>query len=130
MNKDMQILAVDDQAAMRGIMKTLLGELGFSNITLANDGVEAFATLQKGGFDLVVSDWNMPNMSGLELLKAIRADAELGSLPVLLVTGEAKKEQIVEAAQSGVNGYVVKPFTAATLREKLEKIFERLESAA
>lgn len=130
MNKDMQILAVDDQAAMRGIMKTLLGELGFSNITLANDGVEAFATLQKGGFDLVVSDWNMPNMSGLELLKAIRADGELGSLPVLLVTGEAKKEQIVEAAQSGVNGYVVKPFTAATLREKLEKIFERLESAA
>lgn len=130
MNKDMQILAVDDQAAMRGIMKTLLGELGFSNITLANDGDEAFASLQKGGYDLVVSDWNMPNMSGLELLKAIRADDSLSALPVLLVTGEAKKEQIVEAAQCGVNGYVVKPFTAGTLKEKLEKIFQRLESAA
>ena len=130
MNKDMQILAVDDQAAMRGIMKTLLGELGFSSVTLANDGDEAFAALKKGNYGLVISDWNMPNMSGIELLKAIRSDAEMGSLPVLLVTGEAKKDQIVEAAKLGVNGYVVKPFTASTLKEKLEKIFERLESAA
>ena len=129
-NKDMHILAVDDQAAMRGIMKTLLGELGFGNVALANDGDEAFTALKKGRYDLVISDWNMPNMSGIELLKAIRGDAEMGSLPVLLVTGEAKKDQIVEAAKLGVNGYVVKPFTASTLKEKLEKIFERLESAA
>ena len=107
-------------------IKNLLKDLGFSNIQEADDGNTALPMLQQGGFDFVVTDWNMPGMQGIDLLKAIRADAKLKHLPVLMVTAEAKKEQIVAAAQAGVNGYVVKPFTAATLKEKLEKIFERL----
>lgn len=122
----MKILVVDDFSTMRRIIKNLLKDLGFSNIQEADDGSTALPMLQQGDFDFVVTDWNMPGMQGIDLLRAIRADAKLKHLPVLMVTAEAKKEQIVAAAQAGVNGYVVKPFTAATLKEKLEKIFERL----
>lgn len=116
-------LVVDDFSTMRRIVRNLLKELGFLNVQEAEDGVDALAKLRAEEFDFVVSDWNMPNMTGLELLKAIRADAKLKHLPVLMVTAEAKKENIIEAAQAGASGYVVKPFTAATLDEKLKKIF-------
>lgn len=122
----MKILVVDDFSTMRRIIKNLLKDLGFSNIQEADDGNTALPMLLQGDFDFVVTDWNMPGMQGIDLLRAIRADDKLKHLPVLMVTAEAKKEQIVAAAQAGVNGYVVKPFTAATLKEKLEKIFERL----
>ncbi|CAA0323770.1 chemotaxis protein CheY [Alteromonas macleodii] len=122
----MKILVVDDFSTMRRIIKNLLKDLGFSNIQEADDGSTALPMLQQGDFDFVVTDWNMPGMQGIDLLRAIRADDKLKHLPVLMVTAEAKKEQIVAAAQAGVNGYVVKPFTAATLKEKLDKIFERL----
>lgn len=130
MNNDMRILVVDDFSTMRRIIRNLLRELGFQNIQEADDGQTAWPMLQGGGFDFLVTDWNMPGMPGIELLKAVRADAKLQSLPVLMVTAEAKREQIVEAAQAGVNGYIVKPFTAETLREKLERIFARLEAPA
>lgn len=126
MDKNMKILVVDDFSTMRRIIKNLLKDLGFSNIQEADDGSTALPMLQQGDFDFVVTDWNMPGMQGIDLLRAIRSDESLKHLPVLMVTAEAKKEQIVAAAQAGVNGYVVKPFTAATLKEKLEKIFERL----
>lgn len=122
----MKILVVDDFSTMRRIIKNLLKDLGFSNIQEADDGNTALPMLQQGDFDFVVTDWNMPGMQGIDLLRAIRSDDKLKQLPVLMVTAEAKKEQIVAAAQAGVNGYVVKPFTAATLKEKLDKIFERL----
>ncbi|PTC00871.1 chemotaxis protein CheY [Thalassospira xiamenensis] len=127
MDKNMKILVVDDFSTMRRIIKNLLRDLGFQNVSEADDGNTALPMLQNGGFDFVVTDWNMPGMQGIDLLKAIRADEELSHLPVLMVTAEAKREQIVAAAQAGVNGYIVKPFTAATLREKLEKIFERIK---
>ncbi len=126
MDKSMKILVVDDFSTMRRIIKNLLKDLGFSNIQEADDGSTALPMLQQGDFDFVVTDWNMPGMQGIDLLRAIRADDKLKHLPVLMVTAEAKKEQIVAAAQAGVNGSVVKPFTAATLKEKLDKIFERL----
>ncbi len=129
MNKDMKILIVDDFSTMRRIIKNLLRDLGFNNTAEADDGNTALPMLQAGGFDFLVTDWNMPGMEGIDLLKAVRADEKLANLPVLLVTAEAKKEQIVEAAQAGVNGYVVKPFNAATLKEKIEKIFERIEAS-
>ncbi len=122
----MKILIVDDFSTMRRIIKNLLRDLGFNNTQEADDGSTALPMLQKGDFDFVVTDWNMPGMQGIDLLKAIRADDALKHLPVLMVTAEAKREQIIAAAQAGVNGYVVKPFTAATLKEKLDKIFERL----
>lgn len=122
----MKILIVDDFSTMRRIIKNLLRDLGFNNTQEADDGSTALPMLQKGDFDFVVTDWNMPGMQGIDLLKAIRADESLKHLPVLMVTAEAKREQIIAAAQAGVNGYVVKPFTAATLKEKLDKIFERL----
>ena len=126
MDKNMKILVVDDFSTMRRIIKNLLKDLGFTNIQEADDGNTALPMLLQGDFDFVVTDWNMPGMQGIDLLRAIRADDKLKHLPVLMVTAEAKKEQIVAAAQAGVNGYVVKPFTAATLKEKLDKIFERL----
>ena len=126
MNKNMKILIVDDFSTMRRIVKNLLRDLGFNNTQEADDGLTALPMLKKGEFDFVVTDWNMPGMQGIDLLKHIRADAELKHLPVLMITAEAKLEQIIEAAQAGVNGYIVKPFTAATLKEKLDKIFERL----
>jgi two-component system chemotaxis response regulator CheY len=122
----MKILVVDDFSTMRRIIKNLLRDLGFNNTQEADDGSTALPMLQKGDFDFVVTDWNMPGMQGIDLLKAIRADDDLKHIPVLMVTAEAKREQIIAAAQAGVNGYVVKPFTAATLKEKLDKIFERL----
>jgi two-component system, chemotaxis family, chemotaxis protein CheY len=125
-DKNLKFLVVDDFSTMRRIVRNLLKELGFTNVDEAEDGVAGLNKLRGGDFQFVVSDWNMPNMTGLEMLKAIRADANLKHLPVLMVTAEAKKENIVEAAQAGANGYVVKPFTAATLEEKLNKIFEKL----
>ena len=129
MNKDMKILVVDDFSTMRRIIKNLLRDLGFSNTTDADDGQTALPMLKGGSYDFLVTDWNMPGMTGIELLKAVRADPDLASLPVLMVTAEQKKEQIVEAAQAGVNGYIVKPFTAITLKEKIDKIFERIDNA-
>jgi two-component system chemotaxis response regulator CheY len=126
LDKKMKILVVDDFSTMRRIIKNLLKDLGFANIQEADDGNTALPMLQQGDFDFVVTDWNMPGMEGIDLLRAIRADANLKHIPVLMVTAEAKKEQIVAAAQAGVNGYVIKPFTAATLKEKLAKIFQRL----
>lgn len=128
MDKNMKILIVDDFSTMRRIIKNLLRDLGFNDTTEADDGQTALPMLQSGKYDFLVTDWNMPGMDGLTLLKTVRADEKLSSLPVLMVTAEAKREQIVEAAQAGVNGYVVKPFTAVTLKEKIEKIFERLEA--
>ncbi|AMG29876.1 chemotaxis protein CheY [Grimontia hollisae] len=122
----MKILVVDDFSTMRRIVKNLLRDLGFNNTVEADDGLTALPILKKGGIDFVVTDWNMPGMQGIDLLKNIRADDDLKHLPVLMITAEAKREQIVEAAQAGVNGYIVKPFTAATLKEKLDKIFERM----
>lgn len=124
----MKILIVDDFSTMRRIIKNLLRELGFSNTAEADDGSTALPMLKGGGFDFLITDWNMPNMEGIALLKAVRADPMLKSLPVLMVTAEAKRDQIVEAAQAGVNGYIVKPFTAETLKEKIDKIFERLDA--
>jgi two-component system, chemotaxis family, chemotaxis protein CheY len=126
LDKNMKVLVVDDFSTMRRIIKNLLRDLGFTNISEADDGSTALPMLKEGDFDFVVTDWNMPGMQGIDLLKAIRADAKLSHIPVLMVTAEAKKEQIVMAAQAGVNGYIVKPFTAATLNTKLDKIFERL----
>jgi len=129
-DKNIRILIVDDFSTMRRIVKNLLADLGFTNTAEAEDGSGALTLLRNESFDFVVTDWNMPVMTGIELLKAIRADAKLKSLPVLMVTAEAKREQIIEAAQSGVNGYIIKPFTAQTLEEKLGKIFERLATSA
>ncbi|MDH5435314.1 MAG: chemotaxis response regulator CheY [Gammaproteobacteria bacterium] len=129
MDHNMKILVVDDFSTMRRIVKNLLKELGFENLHEADDGATALPLLQDAGdFDFLVTDWNMPGMQGIDLLKAVRADPNLCKLPVLMVTAEQKREQIVEAAQSGVNGYIVKPFTAATLKEKLDKIFERIDA--
>ena len=124
----MKILVVDDFSTMRRIVKNLLRDLGFNNTVEADDGQTALPKLKAGGIDFLITDWNMPGMTGIDLLKAVRSDAELASLPVLMVTAEAKREQIVEAAQAGVNGYVIKPFTAQTLKEKIEKIFERIDA--
>lgn len=129
MNKDMKILIVDDFSTMRRIIKNLLRDLGFTNTQDADDGTTALPMLKNGDFDFLVTDWNMPGMTGIDLLKAVRADPKLQSLPVLMVTAEQKREQIIEAAQAGVNGYIVKPFTAITLKEKIDKIFERIENS-
>ena len=123
---NLRILVVDDFATMRRIIRNLLKELGFNNVDEAEDGVNALQKLRQGGFDFVISDWNMPNMTGIDLLRSIRADELLKELPVLMVTAEAKKENIIAAAQAGASGYVVKPFTAVTLDEKLKKIFQNM----
>jgi two-component system chemotaxis response regulator CheY len=123
----MKILVVDDFSTMRRIIKNLLRDLGFVNTVEADDGKTALPILLAGGIDFLVTDWNMPGMTGIDLLKEVRANPDLVDLPVLMVTAEAKREQIIMAAQAGVNGYVIKPFTAATLKEKIEKIFERLD---
>ena len=120
-----KFLIVDDFATMRRIVRNLLKELGHQNADEAEDGIAALAKLRDGGFDFVVSDVNMPNMNGFDLLRQIRADDALKSLPVLMVTAEAKKEDIITAAQAGASGYIVKPFTKATLEEKLTKILKK-----
>ena len=130
MNKNMRILIVDDFSTMRRIVKNLLNDLGYTNTAEADDGTTALTALHQSHFDFVVTDWNMPGMTGIDLLKAIRADDKLKHLPVLMVTAEAKREQIIDAAQAGVNGYIIKPFTAQTLEEKLAKIFERFGATA
>lgn len=130
MNQNMKILIVDDFSTMRRIIKNLLRDLGFNNTHEADDGNTAWPMLKSGNFDFLVTDWNMPGMQGIDLLRAVRADPQLASLPVLLVTAEARRDQIVLAAEAGVNGYIVKPFTAQTLKEKLDKIFERLAATA
>jgi two-component system chemotaxis response regulator CheY len=129
MDKNMKILIVDDFSTMRRIVKNVLHELGFDNTDEADDGKTALPMLQGGNYDFVITDWNMPGMQGIDLLRAIRADARLAKIPVMMVTAEAKKDQIVLAAQAGVNGYIVKPFTPETLKEKMAKIFERLQAA-
>ncbi|HHC71582.1 MAG TPA: chemotaxis protein CheY [Thiotrichales bacterium] len=129
MDKNMKILIVDDFSTMRRIIKNLLRDLGFTNTSEADDGKTALPMLQGGGFDFLITDWNMPGMTGIDLLRAVRADSNLAGLPVLMVTAESKRDQIVEAAQAGVNGYIVKPFTAQTLKEKIDKIFERVNAA-
>ncbi len=123
----MKILIVDDFSTMRRIIKNLLRDLGFTNTQEADDGNTALPMLKAGDFDFLVTDWNMPGMTGIDLLKEVRADGKLASMPVLMVTAEAKRDQIIEAAQAGVNGYVVKPFTAQVLKEKIDKIFERVD---
>lgn len=122
----MRILVVDDFSTMRRIIKNLLRELGFIHVDEADDGTTALPMLRSGHYDFLITDWNMPGMTGIDLLKAVRSDPALAKLPVLMVTAEAKREQIIMAAQAGVNGYIVKPFTAGTLKEKIEKIFERV----
>nr|WP_025299358.1 chemotaxis response regulator CheY [Thiomicrospira aerophila] len=126
MNRDIKILVVDDFSTMRRIVKNLLKELGFNDFDEADDGATAWPMVQTGKYDFIVSDWNMPKMTGIELLRRVRADQQLKDTPFLLITAEAKRSQILEAAQAGVDGYIVKPFTATTLNEKIEKIFERV----
>jgi len=127
LDKNMKILIVDDFSTMRRIIKNLLRDLGFTNTQEADDGLTALPMLKSGDFDFLVTDWNMPGMTGIDLLKAVRADDKLSATPVLMVTAEAKRDQIIEAAQAGVNGYVVKPFTAQALKEKIDKIFIRVD---
>ncbi len=122
MSKDLQFLVVDDYSTMRRIVKNLLHDLGYPHVSEADDGNSALPMLKTGRFDFLITDWNMPGMQGLDLVKAVRADDQLKGLPVLMLTAESKREQIVEAAQAGVNGYVIKPFTADVLKTKLEKI--------
>ena len=130
MDKGMKILVVDDFSTMRRIIRNLLRDLGFNNAEEADDGATALPMLKTGKFDFLVTDWNMPIMEGIDLVRAIRADPDLRELPILMVTAEARREQIVAAAEAGVNGYIVKPFTAQTLEQKISKIFERLGAAA
>lgn len=118
-----KILIADDFATMRRIVKNLLKQLGYENITEAEDGEQAYAKLKGGGFKFVVSDWNMPNLDGLGLVQKVRSDPELKTLPFLMVTAEAEKEKVIEAIKAGVSNYIVKPFTAETLKEKIDRIF-------
>ncbi|ACO03935.1 MAG TPA: two-component system response regulator [Persephonella sp.] len=126
-DRNIKILVVDDMATMRKIIKGLLDQLGFKNIDEAEDGKVALQKLRSGNYDFVITDWNMPNMTGLELVQEIRKDENLKHLPVLMVTAEAKKENVLLAIKAGVNNYIVKPFTAEVLKEKIEKIFSALK---
>ena len=126
----MNILIVDGFSTMRRIIRNLLRDLGFNNIQETDDGSTALPMLQNGNVDFLVTAWNIPGMKGIDLLKAVRADEKLAALPVLMVTAESNREQIIEAAQAGVNGYIVKPFTAVTLKEKIDRITERVEATA
>jgi two-component system chemotaxis response regulator CheY len=121
-----KILVVDDFATMRRIVKNILQQLGYTNVDEAEDGAQAFEKIQAGGVDFVITDWNMPVMDGFSLLKRIRSDSSLTKLPILFITAEAEKEKVVSAIQAGVNNYIVKPFTAEVLKEKMDKIFEKL----
>jgi two-component system chemotaxis response regulator CheY len=122
MGSAVRFLVVDDFSTMRRIIKNFLNDLGYNHVQEADDGMTALPILKSGTIDFLITDWNMPGMQGLDLLKAVRADAKISKMPVLLLTAEAKREQIIEAAQAGVNGYVIKPFTAQTLKDKLDKI--------
>lgn len=122
---NIEILIVDDFNTMRRIVKTCLKQLGFENVTEAEDGQVALSKLQLGQFKLVISDWNMPNMMGIDLLKAVRSDEKLKTIPFIMITAEGQKENILEAAKSGVSNYIVKPFTADTLQQKLDVVFKK-----
>ncbi len=124
----MKILVVDDFSTMRRIVKNLLRQLGYEHIDEAEDGEQAFSKLQGTEYGFMISDWNMPNMDGLELLKKVRSDPDLKELPILMVTAEAEKEKVITAIQAGVNNYVVKPFTGEILKEKMDKIFEKINA--
>ncbi|RMA97506.1 chemotaxis response regulator CheY [Hydrogenothermus marinus] len=124
---DIKFLVVDDMATMRRIIRSLLEQLGYKNIDEAEDGAEALKKLKSEKYDFVITDWNMPNMTGLELVQNIRQDPELKHLPVLMVTAEAKKENVIMAIKAGVNNYIVKPFTAGTLKEKMEKVWDAIQ---
>lgn len=126
-DQNMKILVVDDFSTMRRIIKNILREIGYNNVEEADDGSTALEKLKGGGFDFVVTDWNMPIMPGIELLKAIRLDPALKETPVLMVTAEAAKENVVTAVQAGVNNYIVKPFTAAALKERIDLILEKFK---
>ena len=125
-DKNMRILVVDDFATMRKVIKNLLRQTGYQNVTEAEDGVVALEELRSQKIDFIISDWNMPNMTGIELLRAVRADSELSSLPFLMITAESLKDNVLEAVKAGVSNYIVKPFTAEVLSEKIEKIIEKL----
>jgi len=122
MDKNIKILVVDDFATMRKVIRNILKQIGFENIVEAEDGAIGLRVLKSQQIDFVIADWNMPNMTGLELLKAVRADAELAKTPFLMVTAEALQENVIAAVKAGVNNYIVKPFTAETLNEKITKI--------
>lgn len=128
MDQNMKILVVDDFSTMRRIIKNILREIGYTNVEEADDGSTALEKLKGGNFEFIITDWNMPNMPGIELLKAIRGDDNLKDLPVLMVTAEAAKENVVDAVQAGVNNYIVKPFTAAALKERIDLILEKVGS--
>lgn len=123
---NMKVLVVDDFSTMRRIVKNLLRQIGYVNIEEAEDGAQAYSKLKGGDFGFIVSDWNMPNMDGLELLKKVRSDPGLKDIPVLMVTAEAEKEKVITAIQAGVNNYIVKPFTGEVLKEKMDNILEKL----
>ncbi|OLN28046.1 Chemotaxis regulator - transmits chemoreceptor signals to flagelllar motor components CheY [Desulfovibrio sp. DV] len=124
-NKEMRILVVDDFSTMRRIIKNILRQLGFNNIIEADDGSTAWETLNKDKIDFIISDWNMPKMPGIELLRKVRTSEEFANLPFLMVTAEAQQENIIEAVQAKVSNYIVKPFTAETLGQKIDKIFDK-----
>lgn len=126
-NPKMKILVVDDFPTMRRIIKNLLKQLGYENIEEAEDGIQAYSKLKNNGFEFIVSDWNMPNMDGFELLKKVRSDPQLKDIPFLMVTAEAEKDKVIEAIKAGVSNYIVKPFTAEILREKMDRIMEKLK---
>lgn len=125
-DRKMKILVVDDFSTMRRIVKNVLKQLGYENIEEAEDGAQALSKLKNGGYGFMVLDWNMPNMDGLQLLQEVRKDPTLSALPVLMVTAEAEKTMVITAIQSGVNNYIVKPFTAEVFKEKMDKVFEKL----
>lgn len=125
-NADSAILIVDDFSTMRRIIKNILRDLGYTNVTEADDGTTAWALIERQPFDLIVTDWNMPLMTGFELLSKVRSHPDFGHTPVLMVTAETKKEQIIAAAKAGVNGYIIKPFSASDLSHKIELIADRL----
>lgn len=128
LDQNMRILVVDDFSTMRRIIRNVLKEIGYSNIEEADDGDTALEKLRAGGIDFVVTDWNMPNLTGLELLKTIRSDHQLRNLPVLMVTAESAKDNVIEAVQAGVNHYIVKPFTVAAMKEKIDIILDKMKS--
>jgi len=123
-NKDMRVLIVDDFSTMRRIIKNIMRQLGYNNIVEAYDGTTAWEVLNKDKIDFIISDWNMPKMTGIELLRKVRSSEEFADMPFLMVTAEAQQENIIEAVQAKVSNYIVKPFTAETLGQKIDKIFE------
>ncbi|CEO42155.1 response regulator [Photobacterium kishitanii] len=126
MSKDLSILVVDDFATMRRIVKSQLNELGYTNVDEADDGATALPLLQTGKYQFLITDWNMPTMSGLDLLKNVRANPSIMHIPVMMITAEAKRDNIIEAAKAGVNGYIVKPFNSKALKEKITAVLSRM----